>query len=73
MLGAARARFGGNGLPVAIIMTHAHFDHVGALKTLAGEWDVPVYRPNIIISRAFRFRRPTSSAAFIGGAAMARS
>lgn len=24
-------------------MTHAHFDHVGALKTLASEGDVPVY------------------------------
>lgn len=40
---AARTRFGGSGRPAAIIMTHAHFDHVGALETLAGEWDVPVY------------------------------
>lgn len=29
--------------PVAIILTHAHFDHVGSLVTLANEWDVPVY------------------------------
>src|SRR3954451_3988063 len=40
---AGRARFGGNGRPACIVMTHAHFDHVGALETLAIEWDVPVY------------------------------
>jgi len=40
---AARARFGGNGRPASIVMTHGHFDHVGVLKTLADEWDVPVY------------------------------
>lgn len=40
---AAKARFGGQGRPAAIVMTHGHFDHVGVLKTLADEWDVPVY------------------------------
>lgn len=39
---AAEARFGGRA-PEAIILTHGHFDHVGALETLAAEWDVPVY------------------------------
>lgn len=39
----ARARFGGSGRPSAIVLTHGHFDHVGALETLAAEWDVPVY------------------------------
>ncbi len=29
--------------PKAIILTHAHFDHVGSLKTLAERWNVPVY------------------------------
>lgn len=29
--------------PSAIVLTHAHFDHVGSLKTLAEEWDIPVY------------------------------
>jgi glyoxylase-like metal-dependent hydrolase (beta-lactamase superfamily II) len=29
--------------PAAIILTHAHFDHVGSLRTLADEWDVPIY------------------------------
>ena len=40
---AAGRRFGRGRPPEAIILTHAHFDHVGALQTLAEQWDVPVY------------------------------
>src|SRR5688572_28040363 len=40
---AARARSGGSGRPSAIVLTHGHFDHVGAPETLAAELDVPVY------------------------------
>lgn len=36
-------RFGRNSKPAAIILTHAHFDHVGGLYDLIQEWDVPVY------------------------------
>jgi len=36
-------RFGGGSKPAAIILTHGHFDHVGVLKELAEEWDVPIY------------------------------
>ncbi len=39
---AAKARFG-DARPGALIMTHGHFDHFGALETLAEQWDVPVY------------------------------
>src|SRR4051794_36600181 len=40
---AARERFGEGSRPLAIVMTHGHFDHVGALETLADRWDVPIY------------------------------
>ena len=40
---SAETRFGDSGPPAAIIMTHAHFDHVGALHHLAERWNVPIY------------------------------
>ncbi len=40
---AAAERFGADVPPAAIVLTHGHFDHVGALEELAREWDVPVY------------------------------
>lgn len=43
IVGAAEKRFGAGSKPAAIVMTHGHFDHTGALKELAEHWDVPVY------------------------------
>ena len=37
------ARFGSNRPPAAIVLTHGHIDHVGALRTLAQRWSVPIY------------------------------
>ncbi|MGE5417844.1 MAG: MBL fold metallo-hydrolase [Acidobacteriota bacterium] len=43
ILEASQARFGRHSIPGAIILTHGHFDHVGAVIELAHEWDVLVY------------------------------
>ncbi|MDX2003732.1 MAG: MBL fold metallo-hydrolase [Meiothermus sp.] len=40
---AAAERFGGGTRPLAIVLTHGHFDHVGALEPLLNAWEVPVY------------------------------
>lgn len=40
---AAEERFGKNARPAAIILTHGHVDHVGALEDLAERWEVPIY------------------------------
>jgi glyoxylase-like metal-dependent hydrolase (beta-lactamase superfamily II) len=40
---AAEMRFGVGSRPAGIILTHGHFDHVGALEILASRWDSPIY------------------------------
>jgi glyoxylase-like metal-dependent hydrolase (beta-lactamase superfamily II) len=40
---AAQEWIGPRARPAAILLTHGHFDHVGSLRTLAEQWDVPVY------------------------------
>lgn len=40
---AAEERFGAGAQPQAYILTHGHFDHVGAFPELFEMWDVPLY------------------------------
>ncbi|MCL6604374.1 MAG: MBL fold metallo-hydrolase [Paenibacillus sp.] len=41
IMNTAKERFGKP--PIAILLTHGHFDHVGTIKELLEEWNVPVY------------------------------
>ncbi|MEK5392277.1 MBL fold metallo-hydrolase [Margalitia sp. FSL K6-0131] len=43
IISVAEERFGANIRPKAIILTHGHFDHVGAIIELIEHWDIPVY------------------------------
>lgn len=43
IISAARDRFGSAARPNAILLTHGHFDHVGAIVDLMDYWDVPAY------------------------------
>jgi len=44
IIAAAEERFGKGSKPLAIILTHGHFDHVGSIVHLLEEWKgVPVY------------------------------
>ena len=70
---AAKQRFGENSRPAAIILTHAHFDHVNALDEFSEEWDAPVYaheleRPYLDGSASYPPPDPS-----VGGGLMART
>jgi glyoxylase-like metal-dependent hydrolase (beta-lactamase superfamily II) len=62
----------GEAAPDAIVLTHAHFDHVGAIDALLESWDVPVYAhaeelPYLTGQRSYPEPDPT-----VGGGMMAR-
>jgi glyoxylase-like metal-dependent hydrolase (beta-lactamase superfamily II) len=67
----ARNHFG-DAPPNQILLTHAHFDHVGAIDGLLDEWPVPVYAhaeelPYLTGERAYPEPDPS-----VGGGMMAR-
>lgn len=68
---AAEEWFGAGSRPSTILMTHGHFDHVGALE-LAEEWDCPVYAHPLempYLTGRSAYPPPDPS---VGGGAMAR-
>ena len=69
---AAEERFGQGAKPKAIILTHGHFDHVGALSELAEGWDVPIYAHGLeqpYLNGTSAYPPPDPS---VGGGLMAR-
>lgn len=43
IISVTEERFGEGSRPKAIILTHGHFDHVGAIIELVNHWQVPVF------------------------------
>jgi glyoxylase-like metal-dependent hydrolase (beta-lactamase superfamily II) len=65
-------RFGPGARPSSIVLTHGHFDHVGAVKELAVRWDAPVFvhpleLPYVTGRRAYPPPDPS-----VGGGVLAR-
>lgn len=73
ILEVVQRRYGPESRPAAILLTHGHFDNVGALPALAKTWDVPVYAhpqefPYLTGRAAYPPPDPT-----VGGGMIARS
>ncbi len=43
IISVTEERFGTGSRPKAILLTHGHFDHVGAIIDLVKHWEIPVY------------------------------
>ena len=68
---AARTLFGSRP-PLGILLTHAHFDHVGSLRALLRRWDVPVHAHMLefpYLTGRLSYPPPDPT---VGGGAMAR-
>jgi glyoxylase-like metal-dependent hydrolase (beta-lactamase superfamily II) len=67
---AAGQLFGDAARPAAIILTHGHVDHVGAIHTLAREWDAPVYAHEMELPYLTGRSSYPPPDPFVGGGAM---
>ncbi len=71
IIDCAEHRFGKDRPPAAIVMTHGHFDHVGALDTLSRHWDVPVYAHPLELPYLSGQASYPAADPLVGGGAMA--
>jgi glyoxylase-like metal-dependent hydrolase (beta-lactamase superfamily II) len=62
----------GDRSPDAVVLTHGHFDHVGALEGLLEMWDVPVYAHRDEVSYLTGQRSYPEPDPSVGGGVMAR-
>ena len=58
--------------PNAIVLTHAHFDHIGAIDQLLQSWDVPVYAHHEELPYLTGVRSYPPPDPSVGGGMMAR-
>jgi glyoxylase-like metal-dependent hydrolase (beta-lactamase superfamily II) len=57
--------------PSSILLTHGHFDHIGSLRELADDWDVPVYAHAMEIPYITGKSKYAPPEPAVGGGAMA--
>jgi glyoxylase-like metal-dependent hydrolase (beta-lactamase superfamily II) len=67
---AAARLFGPDSRPAAILLTHGHVDHVGAIHTLARDWDAPVYAHELELPYLTGRSAYPPPDPFVGGGAM---
>ncbi len=70
IINSAKRRFGTEGPPQCIILTHGHFDHIGSLESLANKWNVPVYAHSAEISHLDGTRSYPAPDPTVGGGIM---
>ena len=68
---AAAEWFGPDIRPQAIVLTHGHFDHVGALGDLAERWDAPIYAHSLEIPHLTGRRAYPPPDPLVGGGLLA--
>lgn len=68
----ATERFGEGCQPQAIILTHGHFDHVGAVVDLVERWQVPVYAHEMELPYLTGQSRYPEADGSVGGGLVAR-
>ncbi|HYF03616.1 MAG TPA: MBL fold metallo-hydrolase [Patescibacteria group bacterium] len=65
--------YGEGAVPRCIVLTHGHFDHIGALEELVKEWNVPVYAHPLELPYLIGLSEYPPADPMVGGGLMALS